>query len=53
MSDAYLAADMLSAAVVGEVFTSPSSDSVLAAIQVVSGKPGALSRHFGRNGRRG
>jgi dihydroxyacetone kinase len=33
---------MLSAAVVGEVFTSPSSDSVFAAIQAVSGKPGTL-----------
>jgi dihydroxyacetone kinase len=33
---------MLSAAVAGEVFTSPSSDSVLAAIKAVSGEPGAL-----------
>jgi dihydroxyacetone kinase len=33
---------MLSAAVAGEGFTSPSSDSIFAAIQAVSGKPGAL-----------
>ena len=33
---------MLSAAVAGEVFTSPSSDTVFAAIQAVAGKPGAL-----------
>jgi dihydroxyacetone kinase len=33
---------MLSAAVVGEVFTSPSSDSVFAAIRAVAGKSGAL-----------
>jgi dihydroxyacetone kinase len=33
---------MLSAAVAGEVFTSPSSDSVFAAIQAVAAKPGAL-----------
>jgi dihydroxyacetone kinase len=33
---------MLSAAVAGEIFTSPSSDSVFAAITAVSGKPGAL-----------
>ena len=38
----YIGAGMLSAAVAGEVFTSPSSDSVLAAIQAVAGKPGAL-----------
>jgi triose/dihydroxyacetone kinase / FAD-AMP lyase (cyclizing) len=38
----YIGAGMLSAAVVGEVFTSPSSDCVFAAIQAVSGKPGAL-----------
>jgi hypothetical protein len=31
---------MLSAAVVGKVFTSPSSDSVFAAIKAVSGEPG-------------
>jgi dihydroxyacetone kinase len=33
---------MLSAAVAGEVFTSPSSDTVYAAIQAVAAKPGAL-----------
>ena len=33
---------MLSAAVAGEVFTSPSSDTVFAAIQAVAGKHGAL-----------
>jgi len=33
---------MLSAAVVGEVFTSPSSDSVFAAIKAVSKEPGGL-----------
>jgi triose/dihydroxyacetone kinase / FAD-AMP lyase (cyclizing) len=38
----YIGAGMLSAAVAGEVFTSPSSDAVLAAIQAVAGKPGAL-----------
>ncbi len=38
----YLGAGMLSAAVAGEVFTSPDSDSVFAAIRAVSGKPGAL-----------
>lgn len=38
----YVGAGMLSAAVAGEVFTSPSSDSVFAAIQTVSGKRGAL-----------
>lgn len=38
----YLGAGMLSAAVAGEVFTSPSSDSVFAAIQAVSGTPGSL-----------
>ena len=38
----YIGAGMLGAAVVGEVFTSPSSDSVFAAIKSVSGKPGAL-----------
>jgi dihydroxyacetone kinase len=38
----YIGAGMLSAAVVGEIFTSPSSDSVFAAIKVVSGKPGVL-----------
>ena len=38
----YIGAGMLSAAVAGEIFTSPSSDSVFAAIQAVAGKPGAL-----------
>ena len=38
----YVGAGMLSAAVAGEVFTSPSSDSVFAALQAVAGKPGAL-----------
>ena len=38
----YIGAGMLSAAVAGEVFTSPSSDSVFAAIQAVAGKRGSL-----------
>src|SRR5215472_1450078 len=38
----YIGSGMLSAAVVGEVFTSPDSDSILAAIRAVAGKPGAL-----------
>ncbi len=38
----YIGAGMLSAAIAGEVFTSPSSDTVFAAIQAVAGKPGAL-----------
>jgi triose/dihydroxyacetone kinase / FAD-AMP lyase (cyclizing) len=38
----YIGAGMLSAAVAGEIFTSPSSDSVFAAIKAVSGKFGAL-----------
>jgi dihydroxyacetone kinase len=38
----YIGAGMLSAAVAGEVFTSPSSDTVFAAIQMVAAKPGAL-----------
>src|SRR6201994_2316132 len=38
----YIGEGVLSAAVAGEVFTSPSSDSVLAAIKAVAGKPGAL-----------
>ena len=38
----YIGAGMLSAAVLGEVFASPGSDSVLAAIRAVSGQPGAL-----------
>jgi dihydroxyacetone kinase len=39
---AYIGTGMLSAAVAGEVFTSPSTDAVFAAIQAVAGKPGAL-----------
>jgi triose/dihydroxyacetone kinase / FAD-AMP lyase (cyclizing) len=38
----YIGAGMLSAAVAGEVFTSPSPESVFAAIQAVGGKPGVL-----------
>jgi dihydroxyacetone kinase len=38
----YVGRGMLSAAVAGEVFTSPSSDSVYAAIKAVAGKSGAL-----------
>ncbi len=38
----YIGAGMLSAAVAGEVFTSPSTDSVFAAIKAVSGKCGVL-----------
>jgi dihydroxyacetone kinase len=38
----YVGAGMLSAAVAGEIFTSPSSDSVFAAIKAVAGEPGAL-----------
>ena len=38
----YIGSGMLSAAVVGDIFTSPSSDSVFAAIKAVSGKAGAL-----------
>ena len=38
----YVGAGMLSAAVAGEVFTSPSSDAVFAAIKTTTGKPGAL-----------
>jgi dihydroxyacetone kinase len=38
----YIGAGMLSAAIAGEVFTSPSSDTVYAAIQAVTAKPGAL-----------
>jgi dihydroxyacetone kinase len=38
----YIGAGMLSAAVLGEVFTSPSSDSVFAAIKAVATKAGAL-----------
>ena len=38
----YIGSGMLSAAVAGEVFTSPDTDSVVAAIRAVAGKPGAL-----------
>lgn len=38
----YVGAGMLSAAVVGDVFTSPSVDAVLAAIRAVSGPAGAV-----------
>ena len=38
----YVGKGMLSAAVAGQVFTSPSPNSVLAAIRAVTGKPGAL-----------
>ncbi len=38
----YIGSGMLSATAAGEVFTSPSSDSVFAAIKAVSGKHGAL-----------
>ena len=38
----YIGAGMLSAAVAGEVFTSPSTDTVFAAIKAVAGKRGAL-----------
>ena len=38
----YVGAGMLNAAVLGEVFTSPSSDSVFAALQAVAGKRGAV-----------
>src|SRR6202040_1537933 len=38
----YIGAGMLSAGVAGEVFTSPDTDSVLAAIKTVAGKSGAL-----------
>ncbi len=40
--EGYIGVGMLSAVVVGEVFTSPSSDSVFAAIKAVSKEPGAL-----------
>ncbi len=38
----YIGDGMLSAGVAGEVFTSPDTDSILAAIKAVAGKPGAL-----------
>ena len=37
----YIGAGMLTAGVAGEVFTSPGTDAVLAAIRAVAGKPGA------------
>src|SRR5215475_972978 len=38
----YVGAGMLSAAVAGQVFTSPDTDSIFAAIKAVAGKPGVL-----------
>src|SRR5208283_5028114 len=38
----YIGAGMLSAAVAGAVFTSPDTDSIVAAIRAVAGKRGAL-----------
>lgn len=38
----YVGQGMLSAAIAGEVFTSPSPDAILSAIRAVTGKPGAL-----------
>ena len=38
----YIGEGMLSAGVAGEVFTSPDTDSIFAAIKAVAGKPGAL-----------
>jgi dihydroxyacetone kinase len=38
----YIGAGMLSASVLGEVFTSTDTDSIVAAIKAVAGKPGAL-----------
>src|SRR6266481_6074994 len=38
----YVGSGMLSAAVAGDVFTSPSPDAVLAAIRAVTGPPGAV-----------
>jgi triose/dihydroxyacetone kinase / FAD-AMP lyase (cyclizing) len=38
----YIGAGMLSAAVAGEVFTSPDTDSIFVAIKAVAGKPGVL-----------
>jgi len=38
----YIGDGMLSAAVLGEIFTSPDTDSVLAAIKAVAGRPGTL-----------
>jgi dihydroxyacetone kinase len=38
----YVGQGMLSAGIAGEIFTSPDTDSILAAIKAVAGKPGAL-----------
>ena len=38
----YIGAGMLSAVVAGEVFTSPDTDSIFAAIKAVAGKPGVV-----------
>src|SRR5215475_7322182 len=38
----YIGAGMLSAAVAGQVFTSPDTDSIFEAIKAVAGKPGVL-----------
>ena len=38
----YIGAGMLSAGVLGEVFTSPDTDSIFEAIKTVTGKPGAI-----------
>jgi len=38
----YIGAGMLSASVIGAVFTSPDTDSIVAAIKAVAGKPGTL-----------
>ena len=38
----YIGSGMLSAAVVGEVFTSPDTDSIFEAIKAVAGQPGAI-----------
>src|SRR5215471_14723934 len=38
----YVGAGMLSASVLGEIFTSTDTDSIVAAIKAVAGKPGAL-----------
>jgi len=38
----YIGQGMLSAGIAGEIFTSPDTDSIFAAIKAVAGKPGAL-----------
>ncbi|HEY6374910.1 MAG TPA: dihydroxyacetone kinase subunit DhaK [Edaphobacter sp.] len=45
----YIGMGMLSAGMIGDVITSPSSDSVFAAIKAVSGKAGALRSGFSSN----